>query len=122
MPEKSFIKRNPTLTRQERETRKKTRIVRSAILRLIAFPAAYVILWIPGMVNRSNFFFKKKDTFLNRIVLETAGVQNPYLVFAQSFTQLVGFVDAALCIWNLRAIIKQTRAEHHALRTRSRYP
>ncbi len=46
-------------TRQERELRRKRRVIRAAILRLITFPAAYVILWLPGMVNRRMCFFSR---------------------------------------------------------------
>ena len=83
---------------EDASLRKKRKVIRAAIVRLIAFPTAYVILWIPGMANR--------------IVEAILGPKNvpPAFGFFQSFTQLVGFADAALVMWNLRAVMKSKSA------------
>jgi hypothetical protein len=75
------------------QVRKKRRVIRAAILRLVAFPTVYVILWLPGVFNR---------------ILEASGIVSPVAYFLQSFTQLIGFADAALCMWNLRAVMQSS--------------
>jgi hypothetical protein len=76
------------------------RKIYSATVRLMAFPITYLILWAPGMANRCKFLQYKN------LVFEALGKQDDLLVFLQSFTQLMGFTDACLSIWQVRAIRK----------------
>jgi hypothetical protein len=76
------------------------RKIYSATIRLMAFPITYLILWAPGMANRCKFFK------FEILVFEALGKTNDLLVFLQSFTQLMGFTDACLSIWHVRAIRK----------------
>ena len=63
------------------------------ILLLNAYPLAYIILWIPGVVNRS---------------IEATGHTSYIAQLFQASTQLVGLANALTFSWNER-VIKQLR-------------
>ncbi|KAF8633201.1 hypothetical protein AX15_001470 [Amanita polypyramis BW_CC] len=62
-------------------------------LLLNAYPLAYIILWIPGMVNR---------------LIEATGHTSTVMQFLQALTQLVGLANALTYGWNER-VAKQLR-------------
>ncbi|KAF8626425.1 hypothetical protein AX15_004887 [Amanita polypyramis BW_CC] len=63
------------------------------ILLLNAYPLAYIILWIPGIINRS---------------LEATGHMNTVVEILQASTQLVGLANALTYGWNEK-VSKQLR-------------
>ncbi|KAK6542304.1 hypothetical protein TWF694_006264 [Orbilia ellipsospora] len=70
--------------KQENATRSK-RIRR--ILLLNAYPAMYIILWIPGIINR---------------LIEASGGSSPVMQVLQASTQFVGLANAITYGWNER--------------------
>ncbi len=62
-------------------------------LLLNAYPLAYIILWIPGIVNR---------------LIEATGRQSKVTQFLQASTQLVGLANALTYGWNEK-VAKQLR-------------
>ncbi|KAF3929726.1 hypothetical protein AA313_de0209220 [Arthrobotrys entomopaga] len=70
--------------KQENATRSK-RIRR--ILLLNAYPAMYIILWIPGIINR---------------LIEASGSSSPVMQVLQASTQFVGLANAITYGWNER--------------------
>ncbi|KAF8621918.1 hypothetical protein AX15_007413 [Amanita polypyramis BW_CC] len=63
------------------------------VLLLNAYPFAYIVLWIPGLANRT---------------LEATGRSNVVLQFLQTTTLLVGLANALTYGWNER-IVKQLK-------------
>jgi hypothetical protein len=57
------------------------------VLLLNAYPAAYIILWIPGIANR---------------LVEASGSTSKVLQIMQASTQFVGFANAITYGWNER--------------------
>jgi hypothetical protein len=69
---------------------------------MCVLPAAYVILWIPG--NSSEIL--KRIGIVRRIMDAWDSGDHEIIDFLVSFTQWIGFVDAAICLWNLRQMYK----------------
>ncbi|EPS43081.1 hypothetical protein H072_2936 [Dactylellina haptotyla CBS 200.50] len=80
----------------------RSRRVRRVLL-LNAYPAMYILLWIPGIINR---------------IVEASGGHSDVTTFLQASTQFIGLANALTYGWNER-VGKQLR-EHLEVRTSGR--
>jgi len=78
----------PIVTRPRKRTLSISRPAKiRKVLLLNAYPAAYIILWIPGILNR---------------LVEASGGSSPALQVLQASTQFVGLANAITYGWNER--------------------
>ena len=71
-------------------------MLHNAIVRLLSFPIAYILLWIPGIANR---------------LAEEIGHSSDVLLLLQTCTQYIGLAHGIICMWNL-AVIMQMYSKH----------
>ena len=78
-------------------TKSKSIYLRSAVVRLLAYPTAFVILSTPGCLVGAAMM---------ALGMDKPGPLMDVIMYLNSYTQLIGFADASITIWNMRAIKK----------------